>query len=45
MISDIYKEDKKVKIRLKYCLFGLMTLYIGYGTKNVVVIKEWKIEH
>ena len=43
MISDIYKEDKKVKIRWKYCLFRLMTLYIGYGTKNVVVIKEWKL--
>ena len=45
MISDVYKEDKKVKIRWKYCLFRLMTLYIGYGTKNVVVIKEWKIGH
>ena len=45
MISDIYKEDKKVKVRCKYRLFRLMTLYIGYGTKNVVVIKEWKIEH
>ena len=45
MISDIYKEDKQVKIRWKYCLFRLMTLYIGYGTKNVVVIKEWKIGH
>ena len=45
MISDIYKEDKKVKIRWKYCLFRLMTLCVGYGTKNVVVIKEWKIEH
>ena len=43
MISDIYKEDKKVKIRWKYCSFRLMTLYIGYGTKNVVVIKEWKL--
>ena len=43
MISDIYKEDKKVKIRWKYCLFRLMTLYIGYGTKNVVVIKEQKL--
>ena len=43
MISDIYREDKKVKIRWKYCLFRLMTLYIGYGTKNVVVIKEWKL--
>ena len=45
MISDVYKEDKKVKIRWKYCLFRLMTLYIGYGTKNVVVIKERKIRH
>lgn len=45
MISDIYKEDKQVKIRWKYCIFRLMTLYIGYGTKNVVVIKEWKIGH
>ena len=45
MISDIYKEDKKVEIRWKYCLFRLRTLYIGNGTKNVVVIKEWKIEH
>ena len=43
MISDIYKEDQKVKIRWKYCLFRLMTLYIGYGTKNMVVIKEWKL--
>ena len=43
MISDVYKEDKKVKIRWKYCLFRLMTLYIGYGTKNVVVIKGWKL--
>ena len=38
MISDIYKEDKKVKVRCKYCLFRLMTLYIGYETKNVVVM-------
>ena len=45
MISDIYKEYKKVKIRWKYCLFRLMTLYIGYGKKNVVVIKERKIRH
>ena len=33
MISDICKKDIKFKI-----LFCLMTLYIGYGTKNVVVI-------
>ena len=43
MISDIYKEDKKVKIRWKYCLFRLMTLYIGIWNENVVVVKEWKL--